>query len=178
MTRPYQKANIPGPEMGTSVFDPNVMANLLKTPKKKIFVIGSEALSKNFTLEGKPVVEYFAEIAKKLDCPVIATGHAHIYLKDKIDASKLSDMSLINIVGRLSDKNWKGLDGEGQYGMVIFGGHQVFYVSQTLSKLKNFTNWLKTIELDRYSHPNARFSLPNFSNEDWKVFLEKLIEKL
>ncbi|KKK96026.1 hypothetical protein LCGC14_0939310, partial [marine sediment metagenome] len=30
MARPYQKANIPGPEMGTSVSDPMVMANLLK----------------------------------------------------------------------------------------------------------------------------------------------------
>ena len=38
MARPYQKANIPGPEMGTSVFDPKVMVNLLKSPKKKVFV--------------------------------------------------------------------------------------------------------------------------------------------
>jgi acetyl-CoA decarbonylase/synthase complex subunit epsilon len=176
MARPYQKANIPGPEMGTSVFDPKVMANLLKSPKKKVVVIGSESL--RWELNGKKVADYFIEIAKKLDCHVIATGHIYKYLKDKIDSGKLWDMSLINITGRLVDINWKGLDGEGQYEMAIFGGHLVYYVSQTLSRIKNFSNWVRTIELDKYAHPNARFSLPNISDEEWKEFLEKVIENL
>ncbi|MFX1311513.1 MAG: CO dehydrogenase/acetyl-CoA synthase complex subunit epsilon, partial [Promethearchaeota archaeon] len=161
MARPYQKANIPGPEMGTSVSDPAVMANILKTPKKKVFVIGAESL--NWELDGKKIADYFIEIAKKIDCDVVSTGHSYGYLKDKIPDNKLFDMSLINITNRLSDKDWKGFDGEGQYSMAIFGGHIVFYVSQTLSRLKNFTNWLRTVNLDKYSHPNARFSLPNLS---------------
>ena len=45
MARPYQKANIPGPEMGTSVSDPMVMANFLKSPKKNVFIIGAESLN-------------------------------------------------------------------------------------------------------------------------------------
>jgi acetyl-CoA decarbonylase/synthase complex subunit epsilon len=176
MARPYQKANIPGPEMGTSVYEPDVMANILKAPKKKVFIIGSESLS--WELDGKKVVDYFIEIAKKLNCHVISTGHTYKYIKDKIPNDKLWDMSLINITARLVDKEWKGLDGNGQYEMAIFGGHIVFYVSQTLSRIKNFSNWIRTIELDRYSHPNARFSLPNLSESDWKEFLEKLIELL
>ncbi|MFW9971541.1 MAG: CO dehydrogenase/acetyl-CoA synthase complex subunit epsilon [Candidatus Odinarchaeota archaeon] len=176
MARPYQKANIPGPEMGTSVSDPAVMANFLKSPIKKVFVIGGEAL--NWALDGKKVADYFVEIANKIDCHVVSTAHSYVYLKDKISDDKLYDMSLINITNRLCDKDWLGLDGEGQYSMAIFGGHLVFYVSQTLSRLKNFTNWIKTIDLDKYSHPNARFSLPNLSDNDWKLFLESLIEKL
>jgi len=176
MARPYQKANIPGPEMGTSVSDPMVMANLLKTPKKSVLVIGAESL--NWELDDKKVADYFIEIANKIDCHVVSTGHAYSYLKDKIADNKLYDMSLINITNRLSDKDWAGLDGEGQYSMAIFGGHIVFYVSQALSRIKNFTNWLRTIDLDKYSHPNARFSLPNLSEEEWKTFLENLIEKL
>ncbi len=176
MARPYQKANIPGPEMGTSVSDPQVMANLLKSPKKKVLIIGAEAL--NWELDGKKLADYLIEIAKKLNCDIIATGHAYIYLKDKLGDGKLYDMSLINITDRLSDENWKGLDGNGQYNMAIFGGHLVYYVSQTMSRLKNFTNWLRTINLDKYSHPNARFSLPNLSDAEWKQFLEKLIELL
>ena len=176
MARPYQKANIPGPEMGTSVFDPKVMANLLKSPKKKVFVIGAESL--NWELDGKKVADYYIEIAKKIDTHVVATGHTYGYLKDKLPDDKLWDMSLINITGRLQDKDWKGLDGKGQYSMAIFGGHIVYYVSQTLSRLKNFQNHLRTIELDKYSHPNARFSLPNLSDADWKEFLEKVIELL
>jgi CO dehydrogenase/acetyl-CoA synthase complex epsilon subunit len=176
MARPYQKANIPGPEMGTSVFDPKVMASLLKSDKKKVFVIGAESL--NWELDGKKVADYFIAIANKIDAHVIATGHTYGYLKDKIPEGKLWDMSLINITDRLQDKDWKGLDGKGQYSMAIFGGHIVYYVSQTLSRLKNFQNHLRTIELDRYSHPNARFSLPNLSDADWKEFLENVIKNL
>ena len=54
MARPYQKANIPGPEMGTTVTDPNIMANIIKTPKKKVLVIGSESL--NWELDGRKVI--------------------------------------------------------------------------------------------------------------------------
>ncbi|GAG99972.1 unnamed protein product, partial [marine sediment metagenome] len=95
MARPYQKANIPGPEMGTSVSDPMVMANLIKTPKKRVFVIGAESLS--WELGGKKVADYFIEIANKIDCHVVSTGHAYSYLNDKIADNKLYDMSLINI---------------------------------------------------------------------------------
>ena len=56
MARPYQKANIPGPEMGTSVTDPTVMANLLKSPMKKVLVIGAESL--NWELDGKKLVDF------------------------------------------------------------------------------------------------------------------------
>ena len=176
MARPYQKANIPGPEMGTSVTDPAVMANFLKSPMRKVLVIGAESL--NWELDGKKIADFLIEIANKIDCDVVGTGHTYKYLKDKIVKNKLYDMSLINITNRLCDKDWVGLGGEGQYSMAIFGGHLVYYVSQTMSRIKNFTNWVKTIDLDKYSHPNARFSLPNLSDDDWKEFLENLIEKL
>ena len=176
MARPYQKANIPGPEQGTSVYDPKVMANLLKSPKRKVMIIGAEAIT--WELDGKKVADYYIDIANKIDCQVISTGHIYKYLKDKINKDKLHDMSLINITGRLVDKDWKGIDGKGQYNMAIFGGHLVYYVSQTMSRIKNFSNWVRTIDLDKYSHPNARFSLPNLSDDDWKRFLEELIENL
>jgi acetyl-CoA decarbonylase/synthase complex subunit epsilon len=176
MARPYQKANIPGPEQGTSVYDPKVMANIIKSPKRKVMVIGAESI--NWELDGKKVADYYIEIANKLGCHVISTGHVYKYLKGKIADDKLYDMSLINITGRLVDENWKGLDGKGQYNMAIFGGHLVYYVSQTMSRIKNFSNWVRTVNIDKYSHPNARFSLPNLSDDDWKQFLEEVIENI
>ena len=176
MARPYQKANIPGPEMGVSVSDPQVMANILKDPRRKVLVIGAESLT--WELDGKKVADYLIEIANKLGCHVITTGHAFKYVSGKIDKDKLYDLSLENVTTRLTDKSWMGLDGKGQYNMAIFGGHLVYYSSQAMSAMKNFTNWLKTINLDKFSHPNARFSLPNLSDDDWKAFLESLIEKL
>ncbi|MFX1236118.1 MAG: CO dehydrogenase/acetyl-CoA synthase complex subunit epsilon [Promethearchaeota archaeon] len=176
MARPYQKANIPGPEMGISVYEPQVMANLLKSPKKKVLVIGAESLT--WELNGKKLVDYLIEIANKIDGHVVATGHSYGYVKEKIPVDRLYDMSLMNIVNRLSDKEWNGLDGKGQYAMAIFSGHLVFYSSQALSRLKNFTDWLTTINLDKFAHPNARFSLANLSDDDWKAFLEQLIELL
>jgi len=176
MVKPYQKPNI-NPDMGVTVFEPETMANILKVQgKRKLFIIGAESLT--WELDGKKLVDYFIEIVKKLDVPVVATGHSYKYLSEKLGKDKVTMMSLINITQRLSDPNWKGIDGNGQYDMAIFGGHIVFYVSQTLSNLKNFTTYLRTIDLDKYAHPNARFSLANLSDEDWKEFLEKLIEKL
>ncbi len=169
-------AIIPGPEMGTTVSDPEVMANIINAPKKKVMVIGSESLT--WELDGKKVIDYYIEIAKKLGCNVVATGHTYKYLIENLGEDKVHDMNLINITDRLSDKDWKGLDGGGQYEMAIFGGHLVFYVSQTLSRLKNFTNWVRTIDLDRYAHPNARFSLPNLEMHEWKEFLEGVIKNL
>jgi acetyl-CoA decarbonylase/synthase complex subunit epsilon len=176
MARPYQKANIPGPEMGTTVSNPQVMANLLKDPKKKVLVIGAESL--NWQLGEKKLADYLIEIANKIDCDVVTTGHAYGYVNGKVTKNKVYDESLINITTKLGDKDWQGFDGKGQYRMAIYSGHIVFYSSQALSKLKNFTDWLKTIDLDKYAHPNARFSLPNLSDAEWKEFLEKLIELL
>jgi len=176
MVRPYQKPNI-NPDMGVTVFEPETLANILKVQgKRKLFIIGSESLT--WMLDGKKVVDYFIEIVNKLGIPVVATGHTHKYLTEKLDKDNVTLMSLINITQRLSDPDWNGLDGNGQYDMAIFGGHLVYYVSQTLSNLKNFTKNLRTIDLDRYAHPNARFSLANLSDEEWKEFLEKLIENL
>jgi len=176
MVKPYQKPNI-NPDMGVTVFEPETMANILKVQgKRKLFVIGAESLT--WELDGKKLVDYFIEIVKKLDVPVVATGHSYKYLSEKLGKDKVTMMSLINITQRLSDPNWKGIDGNGQYDMAIFGGHIVFYVSQTLSNLKNFTTYLRTIDLDKYAHPNARFSLANLSDEEWKEFLEKLTVKL
>lgn len=176
MVKPYQKPNI-NPDMGVTVFDPETMANILKVQgKRKLFIIGAESLT--WELDGKKLADYFIEIVKKIDVPVVATGHSYKYVSEKLGKDKVTMMSLINITQRLSDPNWKGIDGNGQYDMVIFGGHIVFYVSQTLSNLKNFTTHLRTIDLDKYAHPNARFSLANLSNEEWKEFLEKLTVKL
>ncbi len=176
MVKPYQKPNI-NPDMGVTVFEPETMANILKVQgKRKLFVIGAESLT--WELDGKKLADYFIEIVKKLDVPVVATGHSYKYVSEKLGKDKVTMMSLINITQRLSDPNWKGIDGNGQYDMAIFGGHIVFYVSQTLSNLKNFTTYLRTIDLDKFSHPNARFSLANLSDEEWKDFLEKLTGKL
>ncbi len=176
MVKPYQKPNI-NPDMGVTVFEPETMANILKVQgKRKLFIIGAESLT--WELDGKKLVDYFIEIVKKLDVPVVATGHSYKYLSEKLGKDKVTMMSLINITQRLSDPNWKGIDGNGQYDMAIFGGHIVFYVSQTLSNLKNFTTYLRTIDLDKYAHPNARFSLANLSDEEWKEFLEKLTVNL
>lgn len=176
MVRPYQKANV-NPDMGVSVTDPEIMANILKVQgKRKLLIIGAESLT--WELDGKKVVDYYIDIAKKLNVPVIATGHAYGYLAEKLGKDKVTLMSLENIINRLSDPDWKGFDGKGKYDIAIFGGHLVYYVSQAMSNLKNFALWLRTINLDKYAHPNARFSLANLSDAEWKVFLENLLVNL
>ena len=176
MVRPYQKPNV-NPDMGVSVYEPETMANILKVQgKRKLFIIGAESLS--WELDGKKVIDYYIDIAKKLNIPVVATGHTYKELAKKLGKDKVKMMSLENITQRLSDPDWQGFDGQGQYNIAIFGGHLVYYVSQAMSNLKNFALNLRTINLDKYAHPNARFSLANLSDTEWKEFLDKLLINL
>jgi acetyl-CoA decarbonylase/synthase complex subunit epsilon len=176
MVRPYQKPNV-NPDMGVSVYEPETMANILKVQgKRKLFIIGAESLT--WELNGKKVIDYYIDIVKKLNIPVVATGHTYKELAEKLGKDNVKMMSLENITQRLSDPEWKGFDGQGQYNIAIFGGHLVYYVSQAMSNLKNFALNLRTINLDKYAHPNARFSLANLSDTEWKEFLEKLLINL
>jgi len=50
---------------------------------------------------------------------------------------------------------------------------------QGLSTLKHFAPHLRTMTLCKYYYPHADYSLPNFrKDEEWKTFLEDLIEDL
>lgn len=115
---------------------------------------------------------------KKANSTVITTTTAYKFLVEKNKNAEVTVMSLINITNRLRDKNWVNLTGKGKkYDLVLFGGFLVYYVSQSLSTLKNYSEY-RTVTLDRYHHPNARFSLPNLEKEEWENYLGEVLSTL
>ncbi|MHA1728198.1 MAG: CO dehydrogenase/acetyl-CoA synthase complex subunit epsilon [Promethearchaeota archaeon] len=175
MSKPYQKANLPGPEVGVSIPDPITIVNIINKSSKILMVIGAESVNKQ--IGDKTYADVLLEIGIKLKADIISTGSAHKYLADKENAEELVIMPLINITDRLRDPKWINLDGKGdKYDLIIFGGFLIYYVSQILSTLRNYTEY-RTVSLDRYYHPNARFSLPNLEKDEWVEYLDVINSK-
>jgi len=176
MAYPYQKANMPGPEVGVSIKDPVSIANILKKAKNILIIIGAKSVEEQFN--DKLYADVLLDIGQSLKATIIATAGAYKYFSEQGKAEGIVNMPLINITDRLRDSNWINLKGKGdKYDLIIVGGFLIYYVSQTLSTLKNYSEY-RTVSLDRYYHPNARFSLPNLEKEEWIKLIDAVISKL
>ncbi|MBN2155172.1 MAG: CO dehydrogenase/acetyl-CoA synthase complex subunit epsilon [Candidatus Lokiarchaeota archaeon] len=176
MSKPYQKANIPGPETGVSVFEPVTLATIINKSKNILLVIGAESIEES--VGKKSYAEYLVDLGIKSKASIIATTSAYKFLSEKTKLDGITIMSLINITDRLRDNTWINLAGKGdRYDLIIFGGFLIYYVSQSLSTLKNYSEY-RTVTLDRYYHPNARFSLPNLEKEEWEQYLESVLSNI
>ncbi|MFX0103755.1 MAG: CO dehydrogenase/acetyl-CoA synthase complex subunit epsilon [Candidatus Hodarchaeota archaeon] len=175
--KPWQKAAT-NPEMGVAVYDPNVVANIIKDAKKPYLVVG--AMSLKWKVGDELYIDVLLRLAKAANLPVIATAHSN---KHVIDSPLASDLKvivtpLVNLTNRLEDgSGWNGFEGDGKPDLVIYAGITTYYISQMLATMKNFTEQLKTLTIDREYQGNARFSLGNINKEEWAKFFEVLISK-
>lgn len=172
MASPYQKALIPGPDKGVPVDDPISMANIIKKSSNVLMVIGVNASREK--VGDETYADRLLELGKKMNAAIIATSSTYKHFVETGKDDGVVNMSLINVTQRLRDPAWINLDGKGdKYDLIIFGGFLIYYVSQMLSTIRNYTKY-RTISLDRYHHPNARFSLPNLEKEEWIEYLEEV----
>jgi acetyl-CoA decarbonylase/synthase complex subunit epsilon len=177
MTMPYHKVNVlTGFKSAAEMRDPKALAKIIKRAERPLLVIGPRAL--NIKIGDKLFLEYLVEIAKAGNIPICATAHT----KGKIEELGLvpdSTYDVMEIINHLKDPEWKGVKGEGNHDLVIFGGFRTDLGNQGLSTLKHFAPHLRTMTLCKFYYPNATFSLPNFrKDEEWKALLEGLIEEL
>ena len=91
--------------------------------------------------------------------------------------------NLHELTNCLRDPNWKGLDGKGNYDLVIFFGIVYYYASQMLSCIKNFAidPLIRAVSIDRYYHPQARMSFTNISPKmeaEYKDMLNRLVNSI
>ncbi|MBD3351211.1 MAG: CO dehydrogenase/acetyl-CoA synthase complex subunit epsilon [Candidatus Lokiarchaeota archaeon] len=176
MSSPYQKALIPGPDVGVAVSDPLTMTNIIKKSSNVLVVIGANAVKE--TIGDITYADKLLEIAKKANATIIATASAYKHFVDIGKKEEVNNMPLINLIDRLRDPEWINIDSEGnKYDLIIFGGFLIYYLSQMLSTLRNYTIY-RTVCLDRYHQPNARFSLPNIEKSEWIDYLEEILSKL
>lgn len=172
---PWQTAEIPGPKKAMTITKPEVAAAMMKRAKRPILIVGHKAAE--VELENKKLVDYMIELARKAKIPVVATAHT---VRDflKRGYKPAGWMPAVDIANRLSDSAWSGLDGKGQYDLALFVGLPYYMEWTILSGLKHFTPNLRTITLDNVYHPNASWSFPNMSKEDWTENLKVIIEKV
>ncbi len=177
MALPYHKVNVlTGFKAAAEMKDPKALARVIKKASRPLLVVGPKALS--IKIGEKLFIEYLVEIAKAGNIPVCATAHT----KGKLEELGLvpdSTYDIMEIINHLKDPEWKGVKGEGNHDLVLFGGFRTDLGNQGLSTLKHFAPHLRTMTLCKFYYPNATFSLPNMrKDEDWKALLEGLVEEL
>lgn len=173
--KPWQKAAI-NPEMGAAVYEPSVVANVIKQAKKPILVIG--AMSLRWKVGDELYIDVLLRLARAANLPIVATAHSNKHISEGENGDlEVHVLPLVNLTNRLEDgQAWNGLDGSGKPDLVIFAGITTYYVSQMLAVTKNFSETLQTLTIDAEYQPNARFSLGNVSKKEWKSFFDDLIE--
>ncbi len=175
---PFHRVNVlTGIKSARLIEDASEYANLIQKAKRPLWVLGP--LLSEWALDGKLLIEYALEIAKAANIPICATAHVKGKMTE-LGVKPDSVYDAVEIVNALKDPDWKGVKKEGNHDLVIFFGIRSDLEEQCLSVLKHFAfNHLKTMTLDKYYFPHANYSLPNFrKDEQWKAFLENLIDEL
>jgi acetyl-CoA decarbonylase/synthase complex subunit epsilon len=156
---PFDTGNIPGPKMARATM-PAVSGKMLARAKRPMLIVGSQVHEEDVLVK--------AIAMGKAGIQIAAVGNAYKSLGDKGLDVHYSNMHAL--ASYLCDPEWQGLDGKGNYDLVVFFGITYYYASQAIAALKNFSK-IKVISLDKYYHPNADMSFGNLKKD---VFIEAL----
>ncbi|MHA1275836.1 MAG: CO dehydrogenase/acetyl-CoA synthase complex subunit epsilon [Candidatus Helarchaeota archaeon] len=172
-TKPWQIWAI-NPKQGVAMKEPVQLAKIIKKASRPLIVVG--ALADEIEVhDGKTILDILIELGKKI--PVVATAHISKKFLEK-GYTPAAIMTAVNITNRLSDPEWKGLDGKGQYDLVIYTGMTIYLELQMLSRLKHYAKGMKTISLERFFIPNADIGLANLKVEKWKEGMKAFMDEM
>jgi acetyl-CoA decarbonylase/synthase complex subunit epsilon len=166
---PWQVSNVPGPRMANVLLNPKIVAALLKR-KRCLMIVGHEAL--NVKIDGDTVVDALIDLSKRVT--IVATGHTVKAFLSK--GVSVASMGLPEIVDKLRERKWKGLDGKGCYEVVMFIGFPYHLESQALASLKHFATHVQTVSLGRFYQPNANWSFPNMGESEWEEAFKTIVK--
>lgn len=152
-----------------------MLSTKVRRARRPLLVIGHEAEETELE-KGKKVIDYAVKIVNKGNLTVVATSQALRGLVKR--GVHPASMNLVDLIQRLSDPGWKGVDGKGGYDIVLFLGFPRELLSQALSTLRHFAPRVKTISLDRYYQSNADWSFLNLSITKWRDNLASIVSGL
>lgn len=172
---PWQKAEIAGPTKALLILKPEVVAAMVKKAKNPVLIVGH--LATKYYSDNVKMIDYAIQMGKTAGIPVIATAHI---VSDfvKRDFKPAGHMSAMEIGDRLTDPEWKGLNGNGPYDLALFMGLPYYMEFVILAALKHFSRNLKTISLDRFYNPHATWSFPNLPVKEWEENFKIILSKL
>jgi acetyl-CoA decarbonylase/synthase complex subunit epsilon len=169
---PFEMAQIPGPEMAKPYL-PKVIAAIIKKAKRPLLVVGAE-------LFDDPVMFDKAIEIGKTGIPIAATAHSVKGFVDRDYMNNVYQIGLHPLTSYLRFEDWKGLDGQGQYDVVIFMGIFYKFANAMFSNLKHFNRNIKRVSIDRYYHVNANMTFGNmaFNSDDYHAAMDEVLAAL
>lgn len=145
-----------------------VASKLISKAKRPLLVVGTSTLNPE-------VLDRVIKISKAKNIPIAATGSSmHAFVGKDVNAKYINAHALGFY---LTDPNWPGLDGKGNYDTIIVLGFKKYYINQVLSAVKNFSD-IKSISIGKDYVQNATMSFGNLSREDHLAALDEVITLL
>jgi len=175
MTDSWQTAEIPGPKKASLIMKPDIADALISRAKRPIMIVGHGIVE--YEVEGKPLIDCLIALATKAKIPIVVSASTNKeFLSREFEPAAI--LSAVDISNRLTDPEWKGLDGKESYDLAIFVGLPYSMEWTILSGLKHFAPGVKTMTFDCVYHPNASWSFPNSTIKDWAANLKGIVENL
>jgi acetyl-CoA decarbonylase/synthase complex subunit epsilon len=172
MASPWQAGNVPGPQMG-SVLPPEGLLKLLQRARRPLLVLGANSTKR----EVGEALQNILSLAQHFKAHVAVSPGIYKEVSNR-SGLQMTCIGIEDLTNRLRDVNWSGLDGKGNYDLILFAGSVYYFQSQMLATLKHFAPHLKTVSIDRFYQPNADFSFRNMSETDWRKSLESIVKQL
>ena len=153
-----------------SVKDPSWLAQHLRSGKRVLIMAG--ALCDKLDVDGKSLLDYVAEISKKTNAPIAATGNTVTGLRQRgIDVKKAWAIEMANFAHR----DWHHPIMEKKPQIMVLVGYSPLLASNLVSVVKG----VETVVLgDKYVEA-ATYSLPDKdSYKAWRKELDDLVAAL
>jgi CO dehydrogenase/acetyl-CoA synthase epsilon subunit len=153
-----------------SVKDPSWLAQHLRSDKRVLIMAG--ALCDKLDVDGKSLLDYVAEISKKTNAPIAATGNTVTGLRQRgIDVKKAWAIEMANFAHR----DWHHPIMEKKPQIMVLVGYSPLLASNLVSVVKG----VETVVLgDKYVEA-ATYSLPDKdSYKAWRKELDDLVAAL
>ena len=153
-----------------SVKDPSWLAQHLRSGKRVLIMAG--ALCDKLDVEGKSLLDYVADISKKLEAPVAPTGNTVNGLRERgMDVKKAWAIEMANFAHR----DWHHPIMEKKPQIMVLVGYSPLLASNLVSVVKG----VETVVLgDKYVEA-ATYSLPDKdSYKAWRKELDDLVGAL
>ncbi len=153
-----------------SVKDPSWLAQHLRSGKRVLIMAG--ALCDKLDVDGKNLLDYVADISKKTNAPIAATGNTVTGLRQRgIDVKKAWAIEMANFAHR----DWHHPIMEKKPQIMVLVGYSPLLASNLVSVVKG----VETVVLgDKYVEA-ATYSLPDKdSYKAWRKELDDLVAAL
>jgi len=153
-----------------SVKDPSWLAQYLSSSKKVLLLAG--ALCDQIELEDKSLLDYVAEIHKKTNAPVAATGNTVTGLRERgLDTKKAWAAEMVNFMRY----DWQNPIIEGKPEVMVFIGYSPILATSLVSAVQD----AETVVLGNTYIEEATYSLPDTTSfKEWQEELTELVQAL